>query len=74
MSFDVIDLTGRDAGLPYAERSDGLLGRSAGGGQAVGAPVLVDRSAPDHSVDRVAVGQARESGLSTTIPAPSPRT
>ena len=63
MGFDVIDLTGRDAGLPVGRAEHGFLGRSAGGGQAVGAAVLVDRTAPDHGVDRVAVGQGARKRL-----------
>ena len=72
MSFDVIDLTGRDAGLPVGRAEDRFLGRSAGGGQAVGAPVLVDRAAPDHGVDRVAVGQGAGERLRAP-PSPLPR-
>ena len=61
VSFDIIDLLGRDAGLPVGRAEDRFLRRSAGGRQAVGPSVLVDRAAADHRVDRVAVGQgARE--------------
>ena len=45
----------RPVGSAVAE--DRLLRRAARGREAVGAPVLVDRAAPDHGVDRVAVGQ-----------------
>ena len=59
-----------DAGLPVGRAEDGFLGRSAGGGQAVGAAVLVDRTAADHRVDRVAVGQGARERLEDHDPRP----
>ena len=60
MGLDVIDLPGGDTGLPVGRAENGFLGRPAGGGQAVGTPVLVDRTASDHRIDRVAVGDGTE--------------
>ena len=63
MGLDVIDLPGGDAGVPVGRAEDGFLGQSAGGGQTVGAPVLVDRTTSDHGIDRVAVGQGTRERL-----------
>ena len=70
MGLDVIDLPGGDAGLPVGRAEDGFLSRSAGGGQAVGTPVLVDRTASDHRIDRVAVGHGTRERLEYHHPRP----
>ena len=57
VGLDVIDLARGDAGVPVGRAQDRLLRLPAGGRQAVGPAVLVDRAAADHGVDRVAVGQ-----------------
>jgi hypothetical protein len=57
VGLDVLDPPRVQARPPVGGAEHGLLAPPARGRQPVGAPVLVDRAAPDHGIDRVAVGQ-----------------
>ena len=57
VGLDIINQAGLDSGVTVGRAKDGFLCRSARGCQAVGPAVLIDCSASDHGIDRVAVAQ-----------------
>jgi hypothetical protein len=56
VQFNVMDIGRIDAGLVTGQPQHLFLRMLAGDGQACGGPVVIDRAAPDHTVDGIPVG------------------
>ncbi len=57
VSLDVLDPAGLDRRVAQRRADDSLLRRAVGHRQAATAAVLINRAAPDHSADAIAIGQ-----------------